>query len=466
MLTVFLFIPNYVYSSDLLRTRFIGELAERFRVIVFLPMPAGSYFQHPNITYVHWRLQFPGFWTFWGKTIRVPLIRMFDHEPLIRRNYELSFGHWKRRLLRRLAFLFPPHFWNPDFISRLEQHFLPRSPAFERAVATERPALVITPTPGFTEMDAEAIVLARRAGLPSAAIDFSWDNLTSNCKHLRKTDHLVCWTQRMREQAIGLHGFRPERSYVSGIMRFDHYFRRDHNANLQIDANVANAGRAAVRERSHEEFLISKGLDPRRKTILITTVTRGNYRDEPAIVRALIRARQERKFPGVPNIFIRLHPKEDSYRDFQEFTRVPGVHVERSGTEMTLDLGSRIEMDESDLVNLKDTLRHSDVVLNYASTITLEACAFDKPVVNIGFPPYFMNAYSFTHYRPVVELGAVRIVKSLEELVAEINAYLQNPGRDRENRKAAVREFIGYTDAKSYQRVADHLERIIMQINK
>ncbi|OHA08579.1 MAG: hypothetical protein A3B37_01780 [Candidatus Sungbacteria bacterium RIFCSPLOWO2_01_FULL_59_16] len=441
--TVFLVIPNYVYSSDFLRTDFIHALAGKFRIVVLLPMAADSYPRSPDIAYAPWRLQFPEFWTFWGKTIRVPLIRMFDHEPLIQRNYELSFGHWKRKLLRRLAFLFPKRFWNPDFISRLELRFLKSSPEFNRLVEEHRPALILTPTPGFTEIDAEAILLARRVGIPSAAIDFSWDNLTSNCKHLRKPDYLVCWTERMRRQAIEIHGFSPERVFVSGVMRFDHYFRQ-------------NSG-----ELTRGEFLRSKELDPAAKTILITTVTRGNYRDEPAIIRKLLEERERGVFGGRVNLFIRLHPKESFSTDFDEFRGLPGVHVERAGKERPTISGGRIELDAEDLVNLKDTLRHSDVVVNYASTITLEACVFDKPVVNIGFPPYFTNAYSFTHYKPVVELGAVRIAKSFEDLVSETKAYLGDPSRDRDARAQAVREFIGFTDGKSYERIVRLIDGVV-----
>ncbi len=443
MKTIFLFIPNYVYSSDLLRTNFIRGLAEKFRVIVFVAIPPDPYFKHPNIVYIPWQLQFPDFWMFWGKTIRVPLIRMFDHEPLIQRNYQLSFGHWKRRLLRRVALLFPKSFWNPTFITDLERRHVPRSEMFEKFIAEYQPSLIVTPTPGFTEIDAEAIVLARRAHIPTVAMDFSWDNLTSNCKHLRKTDYLIAWTKRMADQAISIHKFAADRVFVSGIMRFDHYFRNEPG------------------EKIRDAFLKSKGLNPAEKTILVTTVTRGNYKDEPEILKSILTAREEKKFPGFPNLFVRIHPKEDNFQDYKDFEKYPAVRVERGGHEVAKNLGSRIELDESDLVNLKDTLRHSDVVVNYASTITLEAFVFDKAVVNIGFPEYYMNAYAFTHYKPVVELKPMRIVKSMAELIGEIDSYLHDPSRDKAERVRAVEEFIGFHDGKSYDRVVQFLEEIV-----
>lgn len=441
--TIFLFIPNYVYSSDLLRTDFITLLSERFRVCVFLPHDPSPYPKNERIIYIPWSLQFPEFWTFWGKSVRVPLIRMFDHEPLIQRNYQLSFGHWKRKVLRRVAFLFPKYFWNPDFIARLELFFISSSPRFEEYVRRYQPALVVTPTPGFTELDAEAIILARRYGIYTVAMNFSWDNLTSNCKHFRKTNYLICWTDELKHQAVSIHSFPAERVFVSGIMRFDHYFRDDPH------------------EKTREEFLRSLGLNPSEKTILVSTVTKGNYKDEPMIVEVLLRARREKRFQGFPNIFIRLHPKQDTYDEFLPFTKEPGVHVELAGKKMARHLGARIEMDMEDLINLKDTLRHIDVVVNYASTITLEACIFNKPVVNIGFPPYYMNAYSFTHYKPVVELGAVRVAKSAEELIGEVASYLRDPSRDTEGRRRVVSSFIGFTDAKSFQRCVRYLETIV-----
>lgn len=445
MKTVFLSVPTYVYSSDFLHTRFIAALAERCRVVILLPMAAAGYPQHPHVTYRSWNVQFPRYWNFWGRSIRVPLIRSFDHEPLIQRNYLLSFGHWKRKLLRRSAFLFPKGFWNPDSIMRFERLFLPRAPEFERLVAEHQPALVVTPTPGFNDMDAELILLAKRARIPTVAIDFSWDNLTSTGKHLRRTDYLICWTPVLKRYAETIHRFSPRQIFVSGIMRFDHYFRED-NANLRIDANAAN--------RSREAFLVSKGLNPAEKTILITTVTKGNYKDEPTVARDLIAARDAGRLPGSPNIFIRVHPKVDNIEEYTDLSRFPRVHVERSGKEVPEIGGMRIELDGDDLVNLKDTLRHADVNVNYLSTLSIESCIFDKPVVNIGFPPYYRQWYAASHYKPLVDAGAVKIAESFDEFVMLLARYLREPGQEAENRRQIVESHVGFTDGKSYERCA------------
>lgn len=452
MKTIFLFIPNYVYTSDLLKTGYIKKLGERFRVIVFLPvgaLGAGSYPELPNVSYREWALEFPAFWERMNEFGRIPLIRKFDYEPVIQRHYR-SNPFWKSRkarAIRLLGRLLPAAFLTPDFFTRLESGFLPHSARFEALVRKEQPAALLTPTPGFSHFEAEAMHLAWQNRLPAIAVDFSWDKLHSGGKQIRKSDFLIVWNKIIADEAVSVHGFPPERVFISGIIRFDNYF-------------ASGSGRL-----SREAFLHSKGLDPAEKTILLTTVTKGNYTEEQERIRELLEARDRGSFPGFPNFFIRLHPKDDPalYREFEGFRN---VRIEAAGKVMPIALGVPVEIDAEDMENLKNTLQHCDAILNYASTISLEACIFDKPIVNFGYPPEFMNAYSFAHYKPLVEWGAVRVAKSADELIQAINDGFRDPGREREARARVVRELVGHADGKSAERSVELLEKLVRNEEK
>ena len=59
--------------------------------------------------------------------------------------------------------------------------------------------------------------------------------------------------------------------------------------------------------------------------------------------------------------------------------------------------GLAIDVMPENQKHLGDTLHHADVVVNVASTISIEACIFDTPVVNINFDgpddsPYVRSA--------------------------------------------------------------------------
>lgn len=445
MKTIFLFIPIYFYTSDFLRTNYIKYLASKYRVFVFVPegffKNNATYFQSPNTAYISWDVQYPKFWNFFGKILRYCFIRKFDYEPVLQRHHKKSF-FWKRRIIRPFAYLFPKNLLTSDVFSWLEKLFIPRSKKFLDYCVRYKPDLIMTPTPGFNHFDAEAIILARKFGLRTASINFSWDNLHGGSKNLRKPDYLIAWNDMVKETAVKMHGFSPEKVFVSGVIRFDNYFKQEES------------------QLTKEEFLIKKGLNPREKTILITTVTDGNYPHEDKLIERLIDGRERGRFFGYPNIFIRLHPK-DEFVKYEKFSKSKCVMVEEAGKKMKVELGTKTEMDEEDHLNLKHTLMYSDVVINYASTMTLEACIFDKPIINIGFPAEYLNAYNFSHYKPIVEIGAVRVAKSYEDLINMVNYYFDKPQSERQNRLKIIERFVKFTDGLSYKRNVDLLGKII-----
>ena len=113
--------------------------------------------------------------------------------------------------------------------------------------------------------------------------------------------------------------------------------------------------------------------------------------------------------------------------------------------------------------HLGDTMCYADVVVNVASTIAIEACIFDTPVVNICFDgpgetPYVKSArryYSFTHYVNITDRGAVRVAQSPDEMVAMVARYLADPSLDAPGRRQVVLDQCQFTDGRSAERVID-----------
>ena len=73
--------------------------------------------------------------------------------------------------------------------------------------------------------------------------------------------------------------------------------------------------------------------------------------------------------------------------------------------------------------------------MSAGSTLSLEACILDRPVINIGFDgreelPYERSArrgLDYIHITKLLALGGVRVARSFDHLAAHINAYLKNP---------------------------------------
>ena len=458
MRTVLLFIPHYTYTSDLLHTKYITALAEQYRVVALSPVFAnaspGKYPHHPNLIYRPWHILRPRLRNFWTKNIRVPFIREFNHLAYYRqRGY--AFKSLRRKMLRAIGRVLPALLVRTDFITRVEQFFTPRSKEFRALLNEYRPALILTCTPGLSDLEAEAILLARKEKISTVAINFSWDNLTTNAPQIRKTDYLVSWNHVIRREAETLHRYPPERVFVSGIMRFDHHFQPETHPPLE----AARARSVPLPLTGREDFLRSKGLDPAKKTLLFTTVPQHTYPRQPEDVRAILNLIKDGRLPSL-NLFIRLHPG-DLREKYAEFENVPGVHIEFGGKIAAAAGGKhKIEMTEEDYANLRHSLRYADSNVNFCSSITLEAVIYDTPVINLALGGW-RYIYDRDHYAPIIKYNAVRMAENEEELCTAIKAYLADPALDREGRARVFDDYVVFRDGKAYQRNADFLKDII-----
>lgn len=324
-------------------------------------------------------------------------------------------------------------------------------PAMEELFDRYQPLLVVAANPGLVFAEVPMLRTARRRGVTSMVVDASWDNFTNKLLPVRQADRLVVWNEIMKAQAVTLHGYRPEAVTVTGAPQFDAHFRREART-------------------PREAFFRRIGADPNRKLIALTTTPRSLYSDHDYVLRVLADAMHAGTF-GDAQILVRLHPR-DEVAAYETFQGIPGVIIEKPfrDTVKVAD-GLAIDVMPEHQRHLGDTLCHADVVVNVASTITIEACIFNTPVVNICFDgpqptPYVRSAtryYSFTHYVNITSRNAVRVATSADAMVEAVGRYLADPMLDAEGRSQVVRDQCQFTDGQSAARVVaavlDELER-------
>ena len=317
-----------------------------------------------------------------------------------------------------------------------------------------QPIMLVTSSPGLILSEVPLLRTAARRKVWSMAIDPSWDNFTNKLLPVRRVNRLVVWNQLMKEQAIELHGYEPDELTVAGVPQWDRYFRDGVSV-------------------SRDAFCARVGADPARALLTVTTTPRELYPHHDHVLRVMLEAMRENRFARPAQILVRLHPRDD-LAHYAEFERTPGIILEKPfrDTVRAAD-GLAVDVTADSQQHLADTLRHSDVIVNVASTIAIEAAIFDTPVVNISFDgqdrsEFARSArryYRFTHYVNITRHNAVRVAESPDALIAHVNAYLANPALDADGRRQVVREQCEYVDGKSAERVAqavvDDLERLI-----
>jgi len=306
-----------------------------------------------------------------------------------------------------------------------------------------RPALLVASNPGLILSEVPLLRTAVRRGVRSIAVDPSWDNFTNKLIPVRRVDRLIVWNDLMKQQAVDLHGYAPAEVRVAGTPQWDLYFRE---------------GTVAPREA----FFRQIGADPARKLVTLTTTPRELYPHHAHVLRVLIRAMTEHAWHEATQLLVRLHPR-DELDAYKEFEGVPHVVIEKP-FRATVKAGDGLAIDitAENQRHLANTMRHSDVVVNVASTLAIEAAIFDTPVVNVAFdgaePAEWVQSarryYRFTHYVNITRHGAVRVAQTPSELVEHVGRYLADPALDREGRERVVREQCQFLDGRAAERVA------------
>jgi hypothetical protein len=460
--TVLLSIPHGAAAGNILRTGILDRLLaadDTLRVVLVTPMAQDAAFAdeiaHPRVALEDLPPHQPS-----GVEARLLALMQaayIDSEITesvrIRRMEAQAKGsiRWirgKRLLAQALVPSLVERSTRYDWSDRLVRHR-----AAQALFAKYQPAMLVTSSPGLIFSEVPLLRTAVQRRVWTMAIDPSWDNFTNKLLPVRRVNRLIVWNELMKDQATRLHGYDEDDIRIAGTPQWDRYFREG----VTI---------------SREAFCARVGADPARKLVTLTTTPHELYPHHDHVLRVLRRTLDSGAFAAAAQVLVRLHPRDDRTH-YREFEQVPGIILEKPFRE-TVRAGDGLAVDvtAASQQHLADTLCHSDVIVNVASTIAIEAAIFDTPVVNIAFDgeresEFARSArryYQFTHYTNITGRRAVRVAWTPDELVREVNAYLLEPGRDAAARRRVVQEQCQFLDGRAAERVAafvlDDLARV------
>ena len=331
-------------------------------------------------------------------------------------------------------------------IERLSSRLLKTTDEYLKLMKELQPSLVFNGSHVHSRVATQAVQAAQWLNIPTATFIFSWDNLTSQGRIMLPYDYFLVWNEQLKNQLLGMYrNVRPEQVFVTGTPQFDFHFREEFY-------------------QPREEFCTEVGADPQRPIVFYTTGMANHMPGEPELVEEIADILRETGGESPPQLLVRVYPKDLTDR-FEPLKRSrPDILFQKTAWE-TSWLTPKFE----DSFGLINALRHCAIGINIASTVSLELCMFDKPVINVGYNPRsvpeeehrFADFYEFDHYRPLVESGAVDVARNPREIREMIENYLNRPEHRSRERKALIEKMFGSTlDGKSAQRVANTLLNI------
>ncbi len=455
---ILLTIGRSMIVRNLLQNDFFKLLREKYQLIILTPAARDQRFclefAHPNVSFEWFTEESHGAadivwlglhkYLIWSKFIALKL--RYGTRALTKPE-DLSLTRFLLfslifRPLSRLVWLRDLARWSDLYLGQ-------RRPVkrLRELLRQQAPALVIS-TSISSNGEAALIKAAKREGIWSVGMPKSWDNL-SRAGFRAKADFLVVWNQFMADQATSLQRYRSDQIKIIGIPQFDNYYTGEFIW-------------------SREQFCRQLNIDPKRKIVLFTS--EGKSVPEDADIAWLLAEFIEKG--DLPNSVLLIRPHFSYRRDEEKFTCLqarPKVALDRvnnpsAGFKDTGDFSLEA------MARFANSLYHAAVVVNVASTITLDAAAFDRPIVNVAFEPRInvppqdqalALSYESDYFLEIVKTKGTKVVRSRGEFLSALQDYLNQPTLDTTGRARLRQRFVGPFDGNAGRRFAHLVGELI-----
>lgn len=323
---------------------------------------------------------------------------------------------------------------------------LSRNDSFHELFERHRPSAVFL-AHLFDDVEIALLREAKRRRIPTVGFINSWDKLTARSAIRLLPDRLLVYNTIVKREAMDHADMPAEGVSVVGIPQYDLY--------------------VGYRPVLREEFMRRIGINPAKRFFLYAPMGETFSNSDWDAIDLLHRWIGEGALGPDSDFLVRFQPNDTVSE--AECSKRPWLHFDRPGTRFSRTRGVDWDMSESEMRHLADTLSHASLLVCYASSLSVDAAAFDRPVINIDFelrvgelmaksPTQF---YHMEHYKNALATGGIRLVHSEVELLEWINRYLANPALDREGRLRLVEEQCGAIDGRAGERIAHSVLRLL-----
>lgn len=298
------------------------------------------------------------------------------------------------------------------------------------------PDAVFAPT-GIYQTDILFLKHAKRRGVPSVASLGGWDYLSGKGSLRVHPDRFLVLNPLLKEEAHALNDMPYDRIEPIGFPQFDPYY--DSSWRMTKEEVASRIG-ADSKKRWIGYFIAGGPLTSR-------VLHREDCERHIAILRE---ARERGIFGNDVSLIVSVYPG----KQFESTYVGEGVPTIRFGGEDYY----------SELDGLKlsiNFIRHCDVVINIASSVSLEAALLDCPIVLAAFndetlPWQRRLSVLFDHTTSFLQLqhtGGAWRAHTAEELIEATKTYLRYPELHREGRAKIVSDLVGPADGRANERI-------------
>jgi len=362
---------------------------------------------------------------------------------LLKNRYQRCATHFFSSILSKIPFL-------KKIIRYIEEKVF-STDTFVSYFEKYKPDIIFSTSVTSTGLDIHMMKEAKRRGIKTISMPKGWDD-TTKIFYRFEPDILMVQNEYMKKAVMKFQRFNGKNIVVTGFPQFDWYKKQEI---LQ----------------SREEFCALLGLDPERKIIFFGSEGRWAPNDDN-IASLLAGWIRNEKLNRQCNLVIRPHFEDAKNGKFNKFLNDSKYIVVDNNFTFSDFFKDKWNPGIEEIKNFINLVYHCDLLINFASTLTLDAACFDKPILNVDFNVLYHPKtnqdishllYMQNHFDWVFATNAVDLVKSEEELYTSINKYLIDPGFKKEERKLLVEKVCYKVDGRSSERIANAVRNLALE---
>ena len=277
--------------------------------------------------------------------------------------------------------------------------------------------LLVSPLIDLTYKQQEYLKAARLAGIPSALLVASWDNLTNKGLIQIEPDAVLLWNEFQKDEAVRLHGIDPSKVIVTGAQLYDQWFDKQPSTTF-------------------DEYCQMVGLASGRPLISYMCSSTFIAREEIAFVHewiAAIRSHHDEKI-STANILIRPYPGNPGTWS--------GFDVSQQENVVVWPPEGAHPINDRSKTDYFDCLYHSAAVVGVNTSAFLEAGILMRPVLTVRDPRFFETQDGTLHFHYLLMDGFLASNDSLSTHVDALAALLNGDTAYRERNQRFISKFV------------------------
>jgi hypothetical protein len=318
---------------------------------------------------------------------------------------------------------------------------------------TYKPDLVFS-TSITSVLDILLMSEAKQRKIQTISMPKSWD-VMMNGYFKFIPDYLLVPNEPSRYGAVHSQNIPAGKVHTVGMAQFDWYVKKDII-------------------KSREEHFAHKGLDPKLPLIFFGcegAMVSSDHKMAEQIYKWII----NNELIKPCQLLARPHFTNADQNILRNLRNKKMVAVD--SYRITNFLADKWDPSTRETIDFVNSVFHCDIMINVASTLSLDAACLDKPVINIGFGCKYEGEdknskditsnvfYDSDHYRWVLGTGGTRKVNSFAELKEQINTYLSDPKQESEGREALRRKLCYKIDGQSSARIVAVIDNVLNKSN-